>query len=176
MSKHNAQLLQLVWTSIISNVNCPKCLNINFKSLLFSEPQRSEKLISRNKKTQWRHHDSFIFNSCRHFATSHHRLFDWHVAKCDRRRCDFVLDCDVVIHRVLRRGWWSRSGIFSTTRTGRFYSCANFLLNSCIRWTIWKPVGKQSSSRELDFFNPRSQLDSTVVTYLSMQLKNGEDR
>ena len=32
------------------------------------------------------------------------------------------------------------------------------------------------SSKELDFFNPRSQLNSTVVTYCSMQLKIGEDR
>ena len=30
-----------------------------------------------------------------------------------------------------------------------------------------------SSSKELGFFNPRSQLDSTVVTYCPMQLKNG---
>ena len=32
------------------------------------------------------------------------------------------------------------------------------------------------SSKELGFFNPRSQLDSTVVMYWPMQLKNGEDR
>ena len=33
-----------------------------------------------------------------------------------------------------------------------------------------------NSSKELGFFNPRSQLDSTIVTYWPMQLKNGEDR
>ena len=32
------------------------------------------------------------------------------------------------------------------------------------------------SSKEMGFFNPRSQLDSTIVTYCPMQLKNGEDR
>ena len=32
------------------------------------------------------------------------------------------------------------------------------------------------SSKEMGFLNPISQLDSTVVTYCPMQLKNGEDR
>ena len=32
------------------------------------------------------------------------------------------------------------------------------------------------SSKELGFFNPRSQLNSTIVTYWPMQLKNEEDR
>ena len=32
------------------------------------------------------------------------------------------------------------------------------------------------SSKEIGFFNPRSQLDSIVVTYWPMQLKNGGDR
>ena len=34
----------------------------------------------------------------------------------------------------------------------------------------------EKSSREMGFFNLRSQLDSTIVTYCPMQLKNGEDR
>ena len=38
------------------------------------------------------------------------------------------------------------------------------------------PKLKDESSKEMGFFNPRSQLDSTIVTYLPMQLKNGEDR
>ena len=32
------------------------------------------------------------------------------------------------------------------------------------------------SSKEMGFYNPRSQLDSTPMTYCPMQLKNGEDR
>ena len=35
---------------------------------------------------------------------------------------------------------------------------------------------QRESSKEMGFYNPRSHLDSTVVTYWPMQLKNREDR
>ena len=43
----------------------------------------------------------------------------------------------------------------------------------CSHGSLRKGSRMSGSSKELGFFNPRSQLDSTVVTYCPMQLKNG---
>ena len=37
----------------------------------------------------------------------------------------------------------------------------------------WYHGALHLSSKEMGFYNPRSHLDSTVVTYCPMQLKNG---
>ena len=42
-----------------------------------------------------------------------------------------------------------------------------------IRYKVYE---KNSGSKEMGFFNPISHLDSTVMAYWPMQLKNGEDR
>ena len=51
----------------------------------------------------------------------------------------------------------------------RFLSYSKGVANFC-------KTDDRPSSKELGFLNPRSQLNSTVVTYWPMQLKNREDR
>ena len=57
----------------------------------------------------------------------------------------------------------------------------NKLIVNIMKWSMFACVYKEgtivmTSSKELGFFNPRSQLESTVMTYCPVQFKNGEDR